>query len=178
MLLVFKKCIMCCISHQLYFFIMSNTLLHAEWKQHLILTRIYLVLHWNRCKWQVAGVVVVDELTAAVTGTRKLKCCCSSGWFWCCSCCMQQSCSFTAVLWPYLKELCSDIRWTAYATFIMCACFEIVLSTVAYKESGNVAGLEVHKYEAATWCMVAPFLGPWYGTCFISSFWCQEFWRD
>jgi len=60
---------------------------------------------------------------AAVTGPRKLKCYCSSGCFWCCSCHMQQSCSFTAVLWPYLKELCSDIRWTAHATFRMCACF-------------------------------------------------------
>lgn len=50
MLFIFKKCIMCCISHQLYFFIISNTLLHVEWKQHMILTRIYFVLHWSSCK--------------------------------------------------------------------------------------------------------------------------------
>jgi len=63
---------------------------------------------------------------AAVTGPRKLKCYCSSGYFWCCSCCMQWSYSFTAVLCSYLKELCSDIRWTAHVTFRMRAGFEIV----------------------------------------------------
>jgi len=50
----------------------------------------------------------------------------------------------------------------------MCACLEIVLSTVAYKEPGNVAGLGAHKSEAATWSVVAPYVGPWYGTYFIS----------
>lgn len=38
----------------------------------------------------------------------------------------------------------------------MCACFEIVLSTVACKGCGNVAGLGVHISEAAKWGMVSP----------------------